>query len=67
MKHFYSISKAQLITLWVFGAIATFWSFEKASYAHYTANYSFPELVSWFIPLALFFYTLGWRGNEKKK
>jgi hypothetical protein len=67
MKHLYNISRTQLITLWVFGAIATFWSLEKASYEHYTVNYTLPELMSWFIPLALFFYTIGWRDRQKKK
>ncbi|MDP3402595.1 MAG: hypothetical protein Q8S35_01405 [bacterium] len=67
MKRFYSISKAQLIVLWVFGAVATFWSIEKASYSHYTANYTFPELMGWLIPLVLFLYTLGWRDRQTKK
>lgn len=67
MKRFYSISKAQLIILWVFGVIATLWSIEKASYSHYTANYTFPELMSWLIPLVLFLYTIGWRDRQNKK
>ncbi len=67
MKRFYSISKAQLIVLWVFGVIATLWSIEKASYSHYTANYTVPELMSWLIPLVLFLYTIGWRDRKVKK
>lgn len=67
MKNFYNISKAQLYVLWVFGMIATFWAIDKATYSHYSADFTIPELLSWFIPLALFFYTLGWRDYRKEK
>lgn len=68
MKHLYNISKAQLITLWVFGVIATLWGIDKVSYMAYSSqSFSLPEFVSWFVPLALFFYTLGWRDRQKKK
>ena len=67
MKRFYSLSKAQLLTLLVFGAVATYWSIDKASYAHYTATITLAEVLSWLIPLVLFMYTLGWRDHHQKK
>lgn len=66
MKHLYNISKVQLITLWVFGAIATYWAMDKLSYTHYSADFTVAEFTAWFVPLALFFYTLGWRDRQKK-
>lgn len=65
MKRFYGISKAQLITLWVFGGIATLWAIDKASYLPYSSSFTFTELVAWFVPLFLFLYTLGWRDQQK--
>ena len=67
MKHLYSISQAQLIVLWIFGTIATLLSMEKASYAPYGSGITIAEFLTWFLPLALFFYTIGWYERKKKK
>ncbi|MDQ1299827.1 MAG: hypothetical protein QG636_495 [Patescibacteria group bacterium] len=67
MKRFYSISKPQLLTLWAFGGIATLWAIDKASYLPFSSSFTFTEFVGWFVPLALFLYTFGWRDHHKNK
>ena len=67
MKHLYSITKPQLITLWVFGGVATLWAIDKATYLPYSSSFTFTEFVGWFTPLILFLYTFGWWEKQKKK
>ncbi len=61
MKIVYNISKWQLITLWFFGV---FYWFEATS-----DNYvsSLETFLVWFIPMALIFYTIGWRNVKNKE
>lgn len=56
MKGIYSITKGQLITLWIFGAVSLFYAFDASSGFYVSL-----------ILLALIFYTIGWRNNRKEK
>ena len=60
MKSIYSISKGQLITLWVFGAIGWFFTWESVDYGHEVGTFFFV-----LIPFVLIFITLGWRNHKK--
>lgn len=66
MKKVYNITVAQLLVLWIFGMIATVSAIDKASYSSFSTDFTLAEFLSWFIPLALYFYTIGWRAHTKK-
>lgn len=59
MKNIYKITKAQLISLWVFGVIG--WFYFSDSYS------DFSDFFMIFIPAILVFYTLGWKNFNKKE
>jgi len=55
MKNLYNITVGQLITLWVFGGLVAFWAFDNESF----------YLLTLIAPLALIFYTIGWRAKHQ--
>ncbi len=57
MKNIYKITKAQLISLWVFGVIG--WFYFSDSYS------DFSDFFMIFIPAILVFYTIGWHAQNK--
>lgn len=59
----YNIVKGQLITIWVFGLVATFISFVIAMNLD---NFSGWLIVFVFIPCLLIFYTIGWKAYKKQ-
>lgn len=61
MRNLYNISKGQLITLWVFGVLGTFYAIDASSYS----SSDFAEFAILFIPFALIFYTIGWFNHQK--
>ena len=64
MKSIYSITRGQLITLWVFGT--PIWLF--AAFLSIFINATTWAILSFvFIPPVLIFYTLGWRNARKAK
>lgn len=67
MKSIYSISKGQLVTIWVF--LGFIWLATLAiglpdNWAHISR---IGAILAWLIPFVLIFYTLGWRSNRKAK
>jgi hypothetical protein len=60
MKKMYDISKAQLITLWVFGFFIWIWSINQVDYGS-----SMGSFFAILIPFLLTFYTIGWRAEKK--
>ncbi len=60
-KEFYSITKGQLLVMWVFGVIGTIFCIATAS--------DMGDSLFGFLGIALafflFFYTFGWRANRK--
>lgn len=63
MKNFYDISIVQLLTIWVFGLIATLVFFTRAGYPNATTA---DNLLAVVIPFFLFFYSFGWKRYLKK-
>ncbi len=60
-KEFYSTTKAQLITIWVFGLIGALFSLITAEEE---GDPFFGFLVIGIL-FFIFFYTLGWKANRK--
>ncbi len=56
----YKITKIQLISIWIFGAIGLFLSLIRSEYS------DFFTVLSLLIPASLFFYTIGWISSNKK-
>lgn len=59
----YNITRGQLITIWVFGLIATFASLAELD-SYDPSGWATIFLI--LIPFALVFYTIGWRFHKKK-
>jgi len=64
-KKFYSVTLGQLITIWVFGLSAMFFSLIAASNAAEQDSSLFLFLLIIVILFFLIFYTIGWRANRK--
>lgn len=60
MGKIYNISKGQLATLWIFGALAWVWTSEEFNY-----NSDLAEVLLLIIPFILVFYTIGWRNQKR--
>lgn len=58
-SNFYDVTKLQLVTMWLFGAILFLVSINAAE------NDSLFALIGVLIPFFLIFYTLGWKANRK--
>jgi len=59
----YNIVKGQLITIWVFGLIATFICFVFMMNSDDLSGWA---IIFIFIPCLLIFYTIGWRAHRKQ-
>src|SRR3989338_6333792 len=59
----YTITKGQLITLWVFGSIIWLWSVGEL--LDYGSDFALP--IFFIVPAGLIYYTIGWRKNNKKQ
>jgi len=72
MKSIYNISKAQLVTIWVFLGAGWFWlnSYQIGSggvnYFCAFRNCNANVFLLWAIPFILIFYTAGWWNNQNK-
>lgn len=65
MKNLYNITKAQLITTWIFGALT--WLFILlSSQDSYNTGITLEGILFFLIPFLLIFYTFGWSNNRKK-
>ncbi len=62
MKHFYDISRGQLITAWVFGVV--FCLFQLSPALDYGRQWAISLLI--FVPFFLTFYTIGWFKRRKR-
>lgn len=60
-KNFYSTTKGQLITIWVFGIIGSFFCISIAS----EGGDDFFGLLGIGLLFFIFFYTIGWKANKK--
>jgi len=58
----YNVTKGQLITIWVFGLIATFVALVELD-SYNPSGWATVFLI--LIPATLVFYTIGWRVYEK--
>ena len=61
-KEFYSTTKGQLITIWVFGLTAAIYSMNAAEGYGGDPFFGFLGIGTLFF---LVFYTIGWRTNKK--
>ncbi|MGE4169638.1 MAG: hypothetical protein AB7F28_02845 [Candidatus Margulisiibacteriota bacterium] len=59
---YYSITKEQVLALWVFGVI--FILGDSIFLMDQNWPSGFPFLLLWLVPVLLFFYTLGWWANN---
>ena len=62
MENLYKISKGQLVTLWVFGTIGWFFTFDPMDYGE-----SWAVVLFVLIPFAVIFYTIGWRERHREE
>jgi len=60
-KKFYSVTKGQLITIWVFGLIGAIFSIITAS----EGEDSFFGFLGIGLLFFMFFYTIGWKANKQ--
>ena len=60
MKSIYNITKGQFITLWFFGLLGLLVSLGQAEQGS-----DIGASLSWFVPLFLIFYSLGYRNYNK--
>lgn len=60
-KEFYSVTRGQLIIIWIFGVIGIMFSFISAE----EESDPFFGFLAIGILFFLFFYTIGWRANKK--
>lgn len=60
-KNFYSITKGQLVVMWVFGIIGALFSIVSAD----EGGDPIFGLLGLGILFFVFFYTIGWRTNKK--
>lgn len=73
MKSIYAISKGQLITLWVFGALVWWWAINGSCnwYAqclpllNQQVSLNLVDALAFTIPFILIFYTIGWYNHKK--
>jgi len=63
MKNLYNITKGQLITIWIFGVIATLLS---GAYAADTES-AIGGILSILVPFIVIFYTIGWRERHREE
>ena len=61
MKNIYKITKAQLVSIWIFGVIGFFLAVDQANYS------GFATFLTVLIPALLVFYTIGWNSFNKRE
>jgi len=59
----YDMTRGQLVTLWIFGALVWFWAIGELG--DYSPS-SFAGPLFFLIPAALIFYTIGWSSTHRK-
>jgi len=66
MNKIYNITRGQLITVWIFGAIGWIY-YATNGFDSYYRSPSFVPILIWIVPFILVFYTIGWKNYRKNE